>query len=55
MNCPKCGHELLLDHVVENDDTKEFYYCCINPKCSEKGKAFKPTGETTESAIKTAE
>lgn len=55
MNCPKCSHELLLDHVTEKSGIKEFFYTCINPRCSEKGKAFKPTGETTKSTIKTAE
>lgn len=53
MECPKCGRELLLDHVKEKDGVKEFYYACINKGCSERGKAFKPTGEIAKSTIKT--
>lgn len=52
MKCQKCGSELLLDHVVEKGDTKEYYYSCVNPRCGERGKAFKPTGETRESTIR---
>ena len=55
MLCPKCRSELLLDHVVQRGDTKDFYYACINPQCSERGTAFKPTGETTKSTIQTKE
>lgn len=51
MKCQRCNSELLLDHVVEKGDTKEYYYACVNPRCSERGKAFKPTGETRASTI----
>ena len=34
MKCRTCGSELLLDHVVEKGDAKEYYYACVNPRCA---------------------
>lgn len=54
MKCPKCGQELLLDHVVKTETRKDYWYTCINPRCDQCGKAFSPSGGESEAMIKTA-
>lgn len=51
LKCMECKHELLLDHVVEKEDKKYYWYTCVNPKCSRKGIAFSPTQGETEAKI----
>lgn len=43
---------MLLDRVTEEKGEKIFYYSCINPKCSEYGKAYTANGQESESMIK---
>ena len=56
MQCNKCKNDMLLDHVVEKEGLPPaFFYTCINPNCSEKGKSFSDKGEQRESTIKDRE
>lgn len=50
--CSECKNEMLLDRVTEEKGEKIFYYSCINPKCSEYGKAYTANGQESESMIK---
>ena len=53
--CSECGSEMLLDHVEEKDGISTFWYACVNPQCTERGKAYSATGKETESTIKERE
>ncbi len=53
MQCPDCGHEILLDHVDRTENREDYWYTCINPRCKRHGIAFQPTGSETKSEIKT--
>lgn len=50
--CSECGSEMIIDHVSITDNIKQFYYVCVNPNCTEKGKAYTPTGSESESRVK---
>lgn len=50
--CSECGSEMLLDRVVTKGDTQRMYYTCVNPNCKERGKAYSPNGEESQSSIK---
>lgn len=47
--CPKCGHDLYIDRVTPDG---KYIYICMNPKCSNYGKAIALTGESYEATIK---
>lgn len=55
VKCPKCRQELLLDHVMEKDRKKTYWYTCINKSCENYQKSFSPSGGEAEAMIKTAE
>lgn len=53
--CKKCNGEMFLDHVSEVNGIKTLFYSCVNPHCSERGKAYSLKGEESESQIKDKE
>lgn len=46
--CEKCGHELMIDQVIDG----KYIYMCMNPQCENYRKAFALTGEEYQAAIK---
>lgn len=46
--CPKCGHDLMIDHVTESG---KYIYMCNNPHCNNYGKATTLTGELDQATI----
>lgn len=50
--CSECKSEMMLDHVKVKDGKTTMYYACVNPNCTQQGKAFTPTGKESESQIK---
>lgn len=48
MKCPKCGRELIIDHV----EGKVPVFVCTDPRCSEYRKARTEEGEEKDTQIK---
>jgi hypothetical protein len=55
MDCQKCKTNLLLDHMKKIGDAEQYYYVCINKRCTEYMKAVNfLSGEVTEPKINPA-
>lgn len=50
--CSECGNEMIIDHISETDNITQFYYTCVNPKCTEFRKAYTPMGDESEAQVK---
>ena len=50
--CSECGSEMILDHVTITNNITQFYYTCVNPRCTERGKAYTPSGVESEAKVK---
>ena len=53
--CSECKGEMYLDHVSTVGGVKTLFYACVNPNCTERGKAYSLTGKEAESTIKDKE